>query len=262
MSQSDYVADCDSNQNEEDVPLHRKNVFSSGIRRQKVAFVKASSVEPALALGTLQESVKSSGIADAYLSLVMGSGSSEKDSPSFKKGSRDLGSPVMNTETTASPEKPPPKQITVCDMCKVSIDITADPNAWTKHEASLAHQVSLAHSPPPSALDRSRMGLAYLESHGWDPDARQGLGAVGQGRQYPIKPVVKEDTQGIGFREDDASEKKKAKQGADQARTKVKKMSAKDRKREELEQKRKAEKLHEEFYASDDVLRYMSTGRI
>lgn len=246
---------------DEDIPLHRKNVFSSGIRRQRVAFVKASSPEPALALGSIQGPVKSSGISDTYLSLVMASqeGATQdmvsKDGITENAASKDGVSPEDKTESKLAPS-------TVCDICKLTINLAADPNAWNKHEASLAHQVSLNHSHPPSALDRSRMGLAYLESYGWDPDARQGLGASGQGRQYPIKPVAKEDTQGIGFHEQSPAKGRATAAAARVEEAKVKKMSAKEKRKAEQEKKRKAEMLHQEFYASDDVLRYMNSGSI
>ena len=75
------------------------------------------------------------------------------------------------------------------------------------HERSTAHQASLAHSFPPHHLPRSNVGLKILQDAGWDPDARVGLGAAGQGTRYPVKAVAKKDRRGVGVRAGKHAEK-------------------------------------------------------
>ncbi len=92
--------------------------------------------------------------------------------------------------------------VPLCDICKQPLsenpkEATATQQGKPRHEASLVHQVCLAHSHPPSSVDRSRLGLSVLESHGWDPDSRQGLGAEGQGIQFPVKPKQKGQHAGV-----------------------------------------------------------------
>ncbi len=126
-----------------------------------------------------------------------------------------------------------------CEICRLPIAVD---QAAVSHKASLAHQVCLQHSHPPSALDRQRKGLTYLSSYGWDPDARTGLGAAGEGRLYPIQPKVKQDRRGIGARiEQMEGEKKEARLDAGRVR------------RMEEEGRRKGKIMEQLFYGRNDV---------
>ena len=221
---------------DDDVPLHHRKAFGSGIRRQKVTFVRASSP----GLDTTSQAVatsNNSSVGDLYLSLVLPS------EPSTEPGSEG------NT---------PKDRDLVCEVCKMPLRKTPGNEApaeppTRKHEASLVHQVCLTHSHPPSAIDRTRRGLAVLESYGWDPDSRQGLGSTGQGIQHPIKAVPKEDTLGLGlvvpkeFR-DKVKKKKPQKLDAKQCR----KMADED--------KRKSDRLRRHFYGNDALDKYLGSG--
>lgn len=66
------------------------------------------------------------------------------------------------------------------------------------HAQSLAHHLALPAAPLPSTVDRSRLGLAVLQAHGWDPDAHAGLGARGDGRLEPVVPEERGDKRGVG----------------------------------------------------------------
>jgi hypothetical protein len=128
----------------------------------------------------------------------------------------------------------------------------------TPHEASIAHQVCLAHSHPPSHLDRTRPGLRYLASFGWDPDSRLGLGAPGrEGIRAPIKPKPKHDTTGLGMENDPNAEKRERLQKQKEERQKL---NAKQVRMKEMEAKKKGDKLRELFYRSEDVQRYLGEG--
>ncbi|RKU45781.1 hypothetical protein DL546_002544 [Coniochaeta pulveracea] len=219
----------------DDVPLHHKRPFGTGLNRKPIAFVPASEG----GLNTTDPSTKarsSPNIGGFYLSLVL---------PRESRNS-----------TPASAESPQ-----VCEVCKLPLAVQTreqgqdgldSPSAVRHHhESSLAHQVCLSHSHPPSALDRSRMGLNYLESHGWDPDARAGLGAAEQGIQFPIKPKPKEDTLGLGLEVPKNLPKKQEKpQKLDAGR--VRKKAQEDRKR--------AERIQRQFYSNSDVEKYLGTG--
>lgn len=108
--------------------------------------------------------------------------------------------------------------------------------------------VCLKHSHPPPDFDRTRPGLKYLSSYGWDPDSRLGLGASGEGIRAPIKVKIKNDTLGLGIELQDgvkAQIKKKESLNAKQAR------------RKDSENKKKGEKLQELFYGNDDLQKYL-----
>ncbi|OLN81279.1 hypothetical protein CCHL11_07294 [Colletotrichum chlorophyti] len=229
----------------DDVPLHHRRPFGAGIQRKPIQFVKASDPN----LSTIKDRKTQSGasVGDFYLSLVL---------PSEKAKAEPPESEALKTEGKAS----------VCAVCDlpVSADDTVqevggssrgkDSTSKQKHEASIAHQVCLAHSHPPSALDRSRMGLTYLSSHGWDPDSRKGLGAAGQGIQYPLKTKLKEDNFGVGLKvsKDQQVRVEKKKQPV--------KMGAKERRKQAEEDKKKTERLRQMFYGSEDLDRYLGSS--
>ncbi|KAA8570701.1 hypothetical protein MFRU_011g02340 [Monilinia fructicola] len=231
-----------------EIPLQDQRVFGAGIKRKRVKFV------PSTSSSTIQPTASSNSatsISDFYLKLVL-----SKDS---------RGSEITQTESSI-----PSRDPAVCEVCKLPLStgpeaIIAEDMADSldtsntissikprPHEASLAHQVCLNHSHPPSHVDRNRKGLAYLSSYGWDPDSRRGLGASGQGIQYPIKPKPKDDKLGIGevLPKDNGIRKPEKIRKLDAG--KVRKLHEKDRK--------KGEMLREMFYRNDDVERYLAGG--
>lgn len=227
-----------------EIPLEQQRAFGAGIKRKRIEFVKAS--DPDLG-STLSTGSKESGssISDFYLNLVL---------PDDKRAKTE----------------PPPSAPQICLLCSlpVTVDEPSQPvengtggssaggkpvTARQRHEASIAHQVCLAHSHPPSALDRSRMGLTYLSSHGWDPDSRQGLGSSGQGMQYPLKAKAKEDKYGLGL---EVPKNLKGKV----VEKKAKPLDAKKSKEKAEADRKKGEKLRELFYGSDDLQKYLGKG--
>ncbi|KAL2880680.1 hypothetical protein SGCOL_004057 [Colletotrichum sp. CLE4] len=221
---------------EEDVPLHHQRPFGAGIQRKPIQFVKAS--DPSLSTTQAVKKTKTgTSVGDFYLSLVLGD------------------------KKQAEAEKPPTGQ--VCAVCELPVDkddavgevdnANKPATSRQKHESSIAHQVCLTHSHPPSALDRSRMGLTYLSSHGWDPDSRKGLGAEEQGMQYPLKTRPKEDKYGLGLKIPKGIQGKVEKK-------KPQTLDAKQCRKKADEDKRKAARLREMFYASEDIDKYLGTG--
>jgi hypothetical protein len=231
---------------EYEVPLQDQRVFGAGIKRQRVRFVPSSSSTPA------PNAPPSQSISDFYLSLVL----SKKPSPfvtATKTTSQQEASAEESIETAQEPSNSE-----VCNVCKLpltstnSTAIIETEDAATDsrpHEASIAHQVCLTHSHPPSHLDRNRKGLGILSSYGWDPDSRLGLGASGQGIQFPIKVKQKDDKMGIGLVLPKDIDKMKRKKKEKMDAGKVRKMYDED--------KRKGERLREMFYRNDDVERYL-----
>lgn len=214
----------------DDVPLHRKRAFGSGLKRKPIAFVPAQDGD---LNSTFERSKPDASIADLYLNLVLPRAASTQ----------------------------PSKKEEVCEVCKLPLasnpevgnDDTPEVAAYHRkhHESSLAHQVSLTHSHPPSALDRTRVGLNILESHGWDPDARAGLGAEQQGIQFPLKPKPKGDKIGIGVVvPKDLPKKKEKPQTLDAG--KVRKKAQRDKKR--------TQQLHRELYGNSDLEKYLGPG--
>lgn len=219
---------------DEDIPLHHKRPFGAGLKRTKIEFVKATDPDA----GNTVKAVggQSASIGDIYASIVLGSSSTDTASKSepASDGKEDTTSPPEKL-----PELPEPP---ICPVCSLPITTTLQ-----KHEASLAHQVSLEHSHPPSALDRSRMGLRALESQGWDPDSRLGLGREGEGTRFPIKILPKKDTLGVG-----------AKQPANQkVEEKPRPLTAKEMRALAEKERRKGERLQAEMYSRVDVEKYL-----
>ncbi|KAL2809575.1 hypothetical protein BJX63DRAFT_405083 [Aspergillus granulosus] len=243
-----------SNYEDEDyfLPLEDQRVFGAGISKKRVPFVRSSDHE----LSTLSSSATSpsSGtgvsIANKYLSIVMPKPSSTNSSTI---ASTSIPASTITTDTTTndrSHSAPPASSTAMCDICNLPfLASESDLQASKQHESSLAHQVCLTHSHPPSHLDRTRHGLRYLESYGWDPDSRRGLGAMGEGIREPIKGKLKVDTVGLGaVLPSPAVEKRKEK---------VQKLNAKQVRKGHMEARKRGEKLRELFYRDDEVLKYL-----
>ena len=213
----------DSDNDTYTVPLKDQRVFGAGIKRKRIQFVPASTTSV-----TTVSTFQTSGalLAEQYLSIVL---------PKASESS---------SASTPAPETPQ----RICDVCNL---LFQPGNTAVPHEASIAHQVCLKHSHPPSAIDRTRKGLSYLEAYGWDPDGRTGLGASGEGILYPIKANEKRDTVGLGVKT------KPAKNGESLVKKKPDKFDAGRVRKMEDEGKKKREKLQQMFYQNDDVLRYL-----
>lgn len=141
----------------------------------------------------------------------------------------------------------------LCEICGLSIDIPEDATstASANHESTIAHMVCLTHSHPPSHLDRSRQGLKYLSSYGWDPNSRAGLGPTGKGMKAPVKAKLKNDTVGLGV---------KMKGNKKTPDAKVEKLDAKRLRKKDVEDRRKWERLQDLFYRNEDVEKYLGCG--
>ncbi|KAI1083413.1 hypothetical protein F5B20DRAFT_526872 [Whalleya microplaca] len=219
---------------DDDIPLQDKRPFGSGLKRKRVVFVPASSGN----LSTTEEKpvAPSKSISDLYLSMVL------------PQEANQAASPETSDTTATSPQ--------ICQVCHLPVDEssqatgTAGPGS-RRHEASIAHQVCMEHSHPPSALDRSRMGLSILQSQGWDPDSRKGLGAQEQGIKHPVKVKPKYDTLGIGVEVPKNLPAKKEKAQTYDAK-KIRKMA--------LEDKKRHERLRQQLYSNSEVEKYLGNG--
>lgn len=234
-------------ENECSIPLQNQRVFGAGIKRKRVSFVPASSTPSAPLTST------NAYIEDRYLSIVF---------PSTEPASADDGK-----ETTGSPEGSESQRVEalgsrethrngpVCEICRLPIQEPELTDLGFKiHQATIAHQVCLPHSFPPSHLDRRRQGLKYLSSYGWDPDSRSGLGATGEGIRAPIKVKIKNDTVGLGVKRPEKGSVVK------RSTARVHKLNAKQVRDQELEAKKKGASLRELFYHHDDVERYLGSS--
>jgi hypothetical protein len=251
-----------------EIPLQDQRVFGAGIKRQRVKFVpssSSSSITPA------PSSTSAKSISDLYLGLVLSKDAQTPSSESSARSSLPSIPPTAFADTgLPTPSMIETSEAQVCEICNLPLSSTNQaitplptdeamdlqkhhpPPKPQPHEASLAHQVCLRHSHPPSHLDRTRKGLTYLAAYGWDPDARQGLGAERQGIQFPIKTKPKDDKLGIGVVLPKPGEIKKKEKLQKLDAGKVRKLQEKD--------KRKGEKLREMFYRSEDVERYLGGG--
>ncbi|EEQ30748.1 hypothetical protein McanMca71_000569 [Microsporum canis] len=243
--------------------------FGAGIKRKRVPFVPSrdtatlSTTTSAPATVSSSPTPGGSSIAAKYLSIVLPSSSqSDTGSPGNTSSDTEL------CEVCRLPLKAIPKQLNQGDEREPKASASEPPDT-IPHEASLAHQVCLPHSHPPSAVDRTRAGYKYLSSYGWDPDARSGLGPTGSGIQIPLKPKMKNDTVGLGVgswrdeAEDHGGKRQKRKlkqlrekEEADKAKN-ARKLNAKQVRLQEEEKKRHGEKLRDVFYRTEDMEKYL-----
>lgn len=229
------------------VPLQDQRVFGAGIKRKRVPFVPARTDSPSLSTRS-----PSSSIGDHYLSIVLkdtgparGDDGPEEFKPEHVGAIAEGHMAAVSLEDSAEP--------VLCEICRLPIEHTSRIllSNSRPHEASLSHQVCLAHSHPPSHLDRTRKGLQYLSSYGWDPDSRLGLGVAGEGIRVPIKAKPKNNTVGLGAQINLQARKPSEKK---------QKLDAKQVRQEELQARRKRERLQELFYRNDDVEKYLGSG--
>lgn len=215
-----------------EIPLQDQRVFGAGIKRKRVKFVPSSTQSTVLP----SSNTPAKSISDFYLGLVL---------------------PKEIANTGEAPPTPDTQQL--CEICSLllatalaNVTNTEETQSSRPHEASLAHQLCITHSHPPSHLDRNRKGVSILASYGFDLDARVGLGKSGQGIQFPITAKPKEDKMGIGLVLPKEAERRKKEKPTKLDAGKVRKMHEKDKKR--------MVKLQKMFYQNDDVERYLGGG--
>ncbi|OAL33557.1 hypothetical protein AYO20_07243 [Fonsecaea nubica] len=208
------------------IPPQDQRVFGAGIRRKKINFVPAST--PDSQISTTKPSTSTNARA-RYLAIVL-----PQDTNNLENTERDLE---------------PDQAQGICAVCQQPV--AAIDELATSHEASIAHQVCLKHSFPPSDLDRDRVGLRYLSSYGWDPDSRRGLGAKEEGIRIPIKTKEKNDTVGLRETVDEEETNVLKKKHNPKKEEKIVKLNAKRVRIMDDEAKKRAEKLRQLFYGPD-----------
>lgn len=208
------------------MPLVDQRVFGAGIKRKRVAFVPAAEVDPASS-----SACKPSNVGSTYLSIVLGKPTASGDS--WAALTEDRKRSVIS-------------KCSVCgqEMVDDAAAATTTSTTQTSHESSIAHQICLEHSHPPSHLDRDHVGLRYMRGHGWDPDARVGLGARREGIRVPIKAREKRDTAGLGL----TSGKGELKHPVEE---KGRSLSARQIREINVKKSQKVEKLRQLIYGED-----------
>lgn len=236
-----YGVMSNSDEEEYTIPLQDQRAFGAGLKRKRVQFVRSSETTT-----STSKSATSYGhsVSKTYLGLVL----PQSQTPD------DLEKQKSKTDATETEPQ-------ICETC--SLPIPPLPSS-TPHAALLAHQLSLPHSHPPSSLSRHRTGVRMLRDQGWDPDARTGLGAHGEGIRYPIKAKEKNDKLGIGATmpkpKRDVLELSR---GVDQAKTMKERDNEKGKKKKGWvkktaeEEKRRSDRLQQLFYESEEVSKYL-----
>jgi len=220
------------NDDEYEVPLRDQRYFGSGLKRKRVKFVPSvSTTESAQSAGP----ASSVSVADRYRAAVLKQNVADASGNAAPDLKPKLGLPLAETAVNESAPE--------CEVCHRPIRSN---DSTVAHHSSIAHQICLQHSYPPSHLDRGRKGLALLESQGWDPDSRQGLGSRGDGMRYPIKATENPKRVGLGMR-----------LAPLKAVEKPVKLDAGKVRMMEKEGKKKADRLRESFHRSEDVVRYL-----
>jgi len=273
---SNLVDDHDDEYDE--IPLHRLRPFGAGIKRKRIEFVpQSSATESAL---TVLAAPKAS-LGDIYLSIVLPKNKQaiavsddverheektnrQLDVPGIAKSestqavlpveqelfftspaARPALPPVVKTNLwTSSHAAEPDTSTTICPTCNQPIDLN-DP---ILHSTTLHHQLSLPHSHPPSALNRTSMGYTYLSSYGFDVDARLGLGASGSGRLHPVRASNRADKDKLGI---GATKEEKAE------RIRREGLDAGGVKKAEEGKKKREQRMRDLVYGSDEVNKYL-----
>ena len=232
---------------EDTASLTDQRVFGAGIKRNPVKFVLPERVSPQSLASVSNGAV----VADLYRSIVLPQGRSIA-------AQKNPNSPHDQNELAGSSRLEDHVEEALCQICRLPLQSPKSLLATVSnpHEASLVHQACLDHSHPPSHLDRSRKGLEYLSSYGWDPDSRLGLGATGNGRLAPVRGKLKNDTLGVGFEE----KLRKTAGRTVSVEKKAEKLNAKKVRKLEAEGRRKRARLQEMFYGGDEVQRYLGLG--
>ena len=240
---------------EYEVPLRDQRYFGAGLKRKRVQFVASSGNTPVTGSG-LQ--AKSSGLSSSqrYLAIVMKNADSALSTPPLdtKDGVVNGLQPEQQAEQLRPPQSPrldSEQHTATCAVCRLPVPVS---QAHT-HESSIAHQVCLPHAHPPSSIDRQRKGLDILQSYGWDPDVRLGLGTAGEGILHPIKAREKRDRIGLGVGTDDESRLGKKKTAF--KKQPVKKLDAGKILKLDAESRKKDKQMRDLFYRNDEVEKYL-----
>lgn len=227
------------------VPLVDQRVFGAGIKRKRVPFVPASTLEANIPNTTTPRPT----VGARYLDIVLPPSKRSRSEP-----------PLASSDVANNPERDsilagsPPAVPSICPTCHA-------PLLTTTHSTSISHQLSQPHVHPPSHLPRAHVGLRYLTRHGWDPDARVGLGKSGQGISHPIKAVEKRDTVGLHEKKKEESngrEKPIKISQEGQGEGEVKRLNAKEVRRKEAEIRRERERLRQNLFGRVDVEGYLA----
>ncbi|KAJ4354569.1 uncharacterized protein N0V89_006306 [Didymosphaeria variabile] len=151
--------------------------------------------------------------------------------------------------------QPPPKTdaFPTCGICGAPVKESDD----RMHYLSPVHQAALPEIHTPSGIDRTRLGLKLLQRHGFDVDARMGLGATGQGMLFPIVPKEKRDKLGLGV-----DKKLVDKERREALPPKGTTLDAGQVRKLATQQKKKHEKLQSMFYGDDKLEKYLGGGAV
>ncbi|KAK4543570.1 hypothetical protein LTR36_005465 [Oleoguttula mirabilis] len=227
---------------EYEIPLRDQRYFGAGVKRKRIQFVTSTG----LAQSTSLPSTPSTSAADRYLSIVLKKPESEivrRSSPPSEEWKHSPGAQLDDASGDQDAVHQESGKRATCSICKRPLSVS---NA-TQHESSITHQICLQHSHPPSHIDRTRKGLNVLESQGWDPDSRLGLGAEGsEGRLYPVRATENPQRAGLGARFDKAK-----------VMEKTVRLDAGKVRLVEQKGKGKAEALRNAFYRSEEVEKYL-----
>jgi hypothetical protein len=148
--------------------------------------------------------------------------------------------------------QPKPEAYPACGICGEPVKETDQ----RTHYLSPAHQAALPRAHVPSSIDRTRMGLKYMSKHGYDVDARVGLGASGQGMLFPLVPKEKRDKLGLGIDKKE-HEKKRSLGGASRVDVKDGRLNAGQIQKLAKVERRRHDRLQRMFYGNDEVEKYL-----
>ena len=239
-----------------EIPLRDQRYFGSGLKRKRVQFI-ASTDTSQCSRAALPASTSGQTASEQYLAIVLKRARSEPPLPTVSEGEH-----TSRLATVGSGRVSPKKgheavshHSETCVVCRLPIDAS---DKAQPHEASLAHQVCLPHAHPPSALDRQRKGMSMLQSYGWDPDRRLGLGAAGEGILHPVKAREKRDRIGLGV-ETDADDRARKGKKKPETRKPIARLDAGKARLLDAESRKRDQRLREMFYRNDEVEKYLGS---
>ncbi|GAB7338655.1 hypothetical protein MBLNU457_5386t1 [Dothideomycetes sp. NU457] len=239
---------------EYEVPLRDQRYFGAGLKRKRVQFV-ASTESTSLPDTSRPSGTSDLSASERYLAIVMKKAESTPSTVSAVQIASATDSFKSDQEDKKQQHQPTGREsqeaIESCAVCRLPI---AASQAHA-HGSSIAHQVCLPHTYPPSSIDRQRKGLDYLQSYGWDPDQRVGLGTTGEGILHPIKAKEKRDRTGLGVETE--NEPRPGKKKTEPKRKPVQRLDAGKIRKLDAEGRKKDKQMRDLFYRNDEVEKYL-----
>ena len=165
---------------------------------------------------------------------------------------------LRNKEHTSLEEHGSVKLRGMSFHCSVCQRVIQD-SSVSSHTVSIPHQFCTEHKPSslPYGLPETNRGFQMMLRSGWHPD--KGLGSEGQGRQFPVKTVLKRDRLGVGNASSSIPRVTHFRPGDISAIKSERRKNRRDNGKRETNKKERMKNLRKERQWEINIRQYMST---